>query len=80
MDHNKGVFSRREVVRGRQRVVSTNGIDGTWGRLKTWLRAKGGVPDGHLLSYIKEFQWRANLDNKDPFIALMECIRDGHFQ
>ena len=76
-----GQRTRREVVRGAQRVVSTNGIDGTWGRLKTWLRAKGGVPDGLLLGYIKEFQWRANLDkDQDPFIALLECIRADIFR
>ena len=51
VDHNKGVYA----------VASTNGTDGNWGRLKTWLRAQGGVPDGLLLGYIKEFQWRANL-------------------
>ena len=80
VDHNKGIFSRREMVRGKQRVVSTNGIDGVWGRLKTCLRAKGGVP-GHLIQgYIKEYQWRVNRAGKDPFLAVMEHIRDGYFQ
>ena len=47
VDHNKGVYSRREFVRGKMRVVTTNGIDGTWGRLKNWSRGKGGVDGGN---------------------------------
>ena len=27
-----------------------------------------------------EASWRANLGDKDPFLSLMEHIRDGHFQ
>ena len=31
--------------------------------------------------YVKEFQRKANLNkDKDAFLALMECIRDVHFQ
>ena len=63
---------------GNLRVVSTQGIDGTWGRLKTFLRARGGVSQDHLESNIKEFQWRRNLpEDADPLISLLSCVRDG---
>ena len=56
-----GEFTRRERLQGKLRVVSTQGIDGTWGRLKTFLRSR--------MSNVKEFQWRTNLaSDADPFI------------
>jgi len=81
VDHNKGEFSRRETIRGKLRVVSTQAIDGTWGNLKNFLRARGGCSSGHLESSVKEFQWRHNLPkDSDPFISLLLCIKDGCFQ
>ena len=81
VDHNKGEFSRREHIAGRVRVVSTQGIDGAWGNLKTFLRARGGISPDHLESSVKEFQWRRNLPNdSDPFISLLQCVKEGCFQ
>jgi hypothetical protein len=81
VDHNKGEFSRRENIRGKQRVVSTQGIDGAWGNLKNFLRARGGCPGDHLEASVKEFQWRRNLEkDSDPFLSLLDCIKDGCFQ
>ena len=81
VDHSIGEFVRRQRLWGKLRIVSTQGIDGTWGRLKTFLRARGGVSGDHLESNVKEFQWRHNLpDDADPFISLLCCIRDGYFQ
>ena len=39
----------------------------------------GGVMEHHHLEVLKEFQWRQNLGNKDPFIDLLEAIKKGHF-
>jgi len=79
VDHSSGEFSRKQRLWGKLRVVSTQGIDGTWGRLKTFLRARGGVLTDQLESNVKEFHWRANLPlDADPFISLLISIRDGH--
>ena len=81
VDHSSGEFTRRERLWGKLRVVSTQGIDGQWGLLKTFLRARGGVLTDHLESNVKEFQWRRNLpDDADPFLSLLSCIQDGYFQ
>ena len=81
VDHNKGEFTRRQVIKGKLRVVSTQGIDGAWGNLKNFLRARGGCSADHLESSVKEFQWRFNLpEDADPFISLLLCIKDGCFQ
>jgi len=78
VDHSAGEYVRRERLWGKLRVVSTQGIDGTWGRLKTFLRARGGVSQDHLESNVKEFQWRRNLlEDADPLISLLSCVRDG---
>ena len=80
VDHNKGEFSRRQSIRGKLRVVSTQGIDGARGNLKTFLRARGGCSADHLESSVKEFQWRRNLEkDSDPFISLLLCIREWLF-
>jgi len=81
VDHSKGEFSRRQTIHGKLRVVSTQGIDGAWGNLKNFLRARGGCRGDILESSVKEFQWRANLpEDSDPFFCLLECIKDGCFQ
>ena len=80
VDHGSGEYTRKEHFRGKLRTVSTQGIDGVWGNLKTWFAAKGGVNTDHILGYLKEFQWRSNIGSLDPFIALCEHIRDGYFQ
>jgi len=64
----------------RLRCVSTQGIDGAWGRLKVWFAAKGGVASDHIAGYVKEFQWRSNMSSSDLFVKLCEHIRDGYFQ
>ena len=70
-----------ETIKGKLRVVSTQGIDGAWGNLKTFLRARGGCSPEHLESSVKEFQWRRNLEKgADPFISLLLCIKDGCFE
>ena len=74
LDHSSGEFVRRQRLRGKLRVVFTQGIDG------------GGVYTDHLEANVKEFQWRQNLpDDADPFIALLLllttcCVRDNFFQ
>ena len=81
VDHSSGEFVRRERLWGKLRTIYTQGIDGTWGSLKTFLRGRGGVHGDHLEANVKEFQWRRNLpDDADPFISLLCCIRDGCFQ
>ena len=51
------------------------------GRLKTFLRSRGGVYSDQLEDNMKEFQWRRNLPNgADSFITLLCCIRDGYLQ
>ena len=68
------------MLRGKMRTVSTQGIDGAWGRLKAWLNAKGGVYTDHVEGYVKEFQCRNNMGSADLFVELCEHIRDGYFQ
>ena len=70
VDHSKGEITRRETIKGKIRVVSTQG------NLKSFLRARGGTPDGHLEASVKEFQWRRNLPpHSDPFLALLQNIK-----
>jgi len=80
VDHGAGEYTRKEVIRGKMRVISTQGIDGAWGNLKIWLAAKGGANTDHILGYAKEFHWRHNIGSADPFVSLCECFRDGYFQ
>ena len=76
--HNQGEFVRNQRLWGKLRSVSTQGIDGTWGRLKTFLRSRGGISQDHLEASVKEFQWRRNLPpSDDPFLSLLCSIRDG---
>jgi len=56
VDHNKGEFSRRETIKGKLRVVSTQGIDGACENIKTFLRARGGCSPENLESSVKQFQ------------------------
>ena len=80
VDHGSGQYAKDATIAGRKLRVHTNGIDGCWGRLKTWLNARGGVKDHLLWENLKEFQWRYNLsDDADPFLHLLDCIRRGHF-
>ena len=80
VDHGSGEYTRKEMLRGKLRVVSTQGIDGAWGNLKTWFNSKGGVMTDHIFGYLKEFQWRHNTGWDNPFLRLCEHIRDGYFQ
>ena len=80
VDHGKGEYVRHDLLRGKRRTVSTQGIDGAWGHLKMWLASKSGVNSDHIEGYVKEFQWRRNMASKDLFILLCEHIRDGYFQ
>ena len=60
------------------RVVSTQGIDGAWGNLKTFLRARGGTTDGQLEASVKEFQWRTNLPlDYDSFFFSTYAVYQG---
>ena len=49
VDHSSGEFVRRERLWGKLRAVSTQGIAGAWGLLKTFLRARGGVYTDHIV-------------------------------
>ena len=55
--------------------VHTQGVDGLWGHLKTWLRAKRGVHAGTLQGHIGCFEWRARTKDKNRFTALLEAMR-----
>ena len=78
VDHGSGVYVKSATILGKIRRVHTNGIDDCWGRLKTWLNARGGVLDHLLWENIKEFQWRYNLPNDADhfFLALLDAVRD----
>ncbi len=78
--NSAGEFVRKQRLWGKLRTVSTQGIDGTWGFLKTFLRSREGVPPQHLESDVKEYPWRRNLPrDADPFFSLA-CIKSGCFQ
>lgn len=79
VDHSSGMYSTKVKLGGQTRSVYTNTIDGCWGRLKVWINARGGVAQDYLYENLKEYQWRVNLGDKDPFITLCEHIRDGYF-
>ena len=81
VDHSSGEFTRRERLQGKLRVVSTQGIDGAWGRLKTFLRSRGGIRSEHIESNVKVLQWCTNLaSDADPSISLPLAIKHGSFQ
>ena len=42
VDHSKGEYSKKQMIRRKLRSVHTNTIDGWWGRLKAY----GGMPVG----------------------------------
>ena len=80
VDHGHGQYAKDAVFGGKKLKVQTNSIDGCWGRLKTWINARGGVKDHLLWENLKEFQWRNNLrDSADPFLTLLDLVRGGHF-
>jgi len=80
VDHGHGQYAKDVVFGGVTFRVHTNTIDGCWGRLKTWLNARGGAQDHLLWENLKEFQWRNNLsDASDPFLTLLDLVRAGHF-
>jgi len=80
VDHGKGQYAKDAVIKGNRLRVHTNTIDGCWGRLKTWLNARGGALNHLLWENLKEFQWRYNLPTgSDPFLTLLNLVRDGHF-
>ena len=72
VDHSKGEYSKKKMIKRKLRSVHTNTIDGWWSRLKTWWNARGGIQEDHHHTNLKEFQWRTNLGDKDPFICLLE--------
>ena len=79
VDHQENEFAKDANIQGKKRRVHTNTIDGRWGILKNWIRNRGGVKSEHLFQNVKEFQWRQNLQHRDPFITLCEHVRDGYF-
>ena len=79
VNHKRREFSKTERIFGREVVVSTNSAEGLFGRLKSFLRAKGAkkvgkTSYGHLLS---EFLWTAKCSAQklDPFADLLEQIK-----
>jgi len=79
VDHQSGQYSRYEKIDRKLREISTQRIDGQWGNLKIWCNARYGVGEDHIWSVLKEFQWRHNLKARDPFLTLLEHIRDGYY-
>jgi hypothetical protein len=45
-------------------IVSTNTIEGEWGRLKTWIRAKHGIREELVPEFIREYEWRRDTMRK----------------
>ena len=81
VDHQKGEFVRKQHFKGKMRTISTQGIDGLWDRMKTFLRSRGGTLRHHLETNVKEYQWRTNLKaSDDPFLLLLSDISKGYFQ
>ena len=93
VNHHIGQFARHQWLCGRQRLVGTQGLDGTWGLLRHFLRKHGNPSSDTLDAHIDqgpvgvralrapdEFVWRRNLRGADPFLALLQVIADGHWQ
>ena len=70
LDHSSGEYSRKEGTF----TAHTNTIDGEWGRLKAWLKAKHGINREHLYGYIKEWQWRRNHRDYQPAALIMAYL------
>ena len=60
----------------KQFSVNTNGIDGLWGKLITWIASKFGVSKASAPSHIKEYQWRTNHASKDLFLLAIKYMAD----
>ena len=70
------LFDLQGLCRDEDKLRATQGIDGAWGRLKTFLRSRGGIRSEHIESNVKEFQRRTNLaSDADPFISLLVAIK-----
>lgn len=80
VNHHVGQFARQAIVQGRPVSVSTQGIDGTWGLLREFLRRHGCPTADLLAAHVDEFVWRRNLHGRDPFLALLQAISDGCWQ
>ena len=78
VNHRKREFSRTEQIFGEDVVVSTNGAEGLFGRLKSYLRQRNIKKTskesyGHLLA---EFLWmqQISVTQKPPFDGLIDAI------
>ena len=70
--HDRGEWVAEDSVQGQK--VHTQGVDGMWGHLKTWLRTRRGVRKGWLKGYVASFEWRNRTKGKNRFTALMEGV------
>ena len=80
LNHKVGQFTKRVRILGRRRTAGTQGLDGTWGLLKAFLRDHGNPPTDLVPEYIGEFCWRrlVRRQRQDPFWALLQCpVSDG---
>ena len=80
VNHSAGEFSRMERIFGEDINVSTNAVEGLFGRLKSYLRQRrygraGKNNYGHLLA---EFLWRqqCSAHRADPFRSLLAEIKE----
>ena len=63
--HNRGQWANENV--------HIRSIEGQWGNLKMWLKAKHGVGQLHLLEYVSEYEWKARHADH-PFLDLLSAL------
>ena len=68
ISHGDGFFVKGEV--------STNSVDGAWGRFKNTLRGKNSVYGPRLPLHLAEFMWRHNLRVTSPLSSVFDAIVD----
>lgn len=70
--HDQGEWVAEKEVFGEQ--VHTQGVDGMWGHLKTWLRTRRGVRRGKLPGYVACFEWRSRTKHVNRFTTLLQGV------
>lgn len=52
-----------------------NGIESFWGMVKTKLAKRRGVRKEYFYLHLKEYEWRFNHRNDDPYALLLDILK-----
>ena len=76
VNHQNGQYSKKRRLCGKEGTVHNNTIDGCWGIVKGKFQARRGTYGEHIWENSKEYQWRHNTGDSDPFLCLLKAIWD----